>query len=362
MSVCNTSDRRRAASPGRAPIPVALIGAGRIATVHAKSLRDPAVRIVGVADPDRSAAERLARELDTDAYVSWEDLLQLDEVEAVIVCSASDAHAEQVAAAAAAGRNVFCEKPLATDLDGVDSAISAVERSGVVLHVGFNRRFDPGFAELARRVGSGGIGRLLQLRITSRDPEPPPAGYPRGPGGLFADMAIHDLDMARYVIGEEVVAVGAVGSSLVDPSAGAAGDIDVAAISLRFASGALGVIECCRISTYGYDQRVEVHGSDATAWTTNPLPAMTVQADAGGARSSPLHRFFPERYEQAYSAELAAFFSACRGNAAGPAASGNDARAALVLARAAQVSLLEGRTVAVAEVGSPTTPSTADLR
>ena len=307
---------------------------------------------MGVADPDRAAAERLADVLGSTPYARWEDLLALDEVEAAMVCSASDAHAEQVAAAAGSGRNVLCEKPLATDLAGVDSAISAVERSGVVLHVGFNRRFDPGFADLATMVATGGIGRLLQLRITSRDPEPPPAGYPRGPGGLFSDMAIHDFDIARYVSGEEVVAVSATGSSLVDPLAGAAGDLDVAAITLRFASGAVGVIECCRVSTYGYDQRVEVHGTEATAWTTNPLPTPAVLAGGDGARSSPLHRFFPERYERAYSAELAAFLAACRGEDPGPAASGSDARAALVLAEAAQRSLVQGRTVSVSEVGS----------
>ncbi len=335
---------------GRAPVALALIGAGRIARVHARNLRSPEVTVVGVADPDREAADHLAGLLGTTPYTRWEDLLATGGVDAVMVCSASDAHAEQVAAAASSGKHVLCEKPLATDLAGVDSALAAVERSGVVLHVGFNRRFDPGFADLARTVAEGGIGRLLQLRITSRDPEPPPAGYPRGPGGLFADMVIHDFDVARYVSGEEVVAVSAAGSSLVDPLAGAAGDLDVAVVTLRFASGAIGMIECCRVSTYGYDQRVEVHGTGATAWTTNPHPTTSVIADGGGARSSPLFRFFPERYERAYAAELAAFLAACRGEDAGPAATGRDARAALVLAEAARLSVLDGRTVPLVEV------------
>ncbi|HET9072027.1 MAG TPA: Gfo/Idh/MocA family oxidoreductase [Acidimicrobiales bacterium] len=346
-----------------ATLGIAVLGAGRIAGIHARSLRAAAgIRVVGVADPDRAAAEHLATILGTRPHERWEALLEEEGVDAVMICSASSAHAEQVVAAAAGGRHVFCEKPLAPDLAGVDAAVAAVERAGVVLHIGFNRRFDPSFSGLAATMASGRLGRLLQLRITSRDPEPPPPSYPRGPGGLFSDMAIHDFDVARFVSGEEVVAVSAAGANLVDPLAGAAGDIDVATVTLHLASGAIGLIECCRQSTYGYDQRVEVHGSDATAWSTNPLPSTNVMADGAGAVTVPLHRFFPERYEQAYPAELAAFLAACRGGeVSGPApARGTDARAALVLAIAAQRSLTERRTVAIGEVdGAPGPAATA---
>ncbi len=336
-----------------APVRIALLGAGRIGALHAGNLRaDPDALVVGVADPDLAAAERLAGVLGTGAWPRWQDLVRREDLDAVMICSASSAHAEQVVAAAAAGHHVFCEKPLAPDLQGVDAAIGAAERAGVVLHVGFNRRFDPAFGELAETVASGGVGHLLQLRITSRDPDPPPVGYPRGPGGLFSDMAIHDFDTARFVSGEEVVAVSASGSSLVDPLAAEAGDVDVATITLRFASGAIGVIECCRLSTYGYDQRVEVHGTEATAWSTNPLPSVNVLADGRGAVTAPLYRFFPERYESAYPAELRAFLRACRGETGAVAPGGRDARCALVLALTAQRSLAEGRTVAVDEIAS----------
>ncbi len=372
---------------------VALLGAGRIGTLHGGNLARLAdrFRIAGVADPDANAARALADRLGADVWPSWEELVASPGVEAVLVCSATAVHADQVAFAAAAGRHVFCEKPLAEDLTGVETALAAVETAGVVLQVGFNRRFDPGFAALARAITAGELGRLVQLRITSRDPEPPPPSYPRGPGGLFTDMTIHDLDLVRFLSGDEAVSVSAFARSLVDPAAAEAGDVDVAVLVVNLSAGGFAVIENCRRSTYGYDQRAEAHGSERTAWAGNPLPNQLVVADATGARGAPLYHFFPERYAEAYVAELVAFAAACRRAAhdsagadstrdelppveleaagersplvsaggrtplasprpPGPA-TGEDARAALFLALAAQRSLESGGTPVL--VGGP---------
>lgn len=264
---------------------VALLGAGRIGTLHGRNLARlaEAFRVVGVADPDLAAGRALAGQLSALAYGSWEELVAADGVEAVLVCSATAMHAPQVAFAAA-GRHVFCEKPLAEDLAGVDLAIAAARAAGVVLQVGFNRRFDAGFAGLAEAVASGELGRLVQLRLTSRDPEPPPPAYPRGPGGLFTDMTIHDFDLLRFLSGDEVVSLSAFAESPVDPAAAAAGDVDVAVVVATLASGGFAVIENCRRSSYGYDQRAEAHGTGRTAWAANPLPNQLMLADGSGAR------------------------------------------------------------------------------
>jgi myo-inositol 2-dehydrogenase/D-chiro-inositol 1-dehydrogenase len=243
---------------------------------------------------------------------------------------------------ARAGKHIFCEKPIALDPDIIRNALAEVEKSGVKLQVGFNRRFDPNFAAVQEQIASGALGEPHIIRITSRDPAPPPAEYVASSGGLFMDMTIHDFDMARFLCGSEVTEVHAYGAVLVDPEIGKAGDIDTAVISLKFANGALGIIENSRKAVYGYDQRVEVFGAKGTAMADNNTPtSMVVLNESGTIRDKPLY-FFLERYEKAFIAEMQAFVDAVRENES-TAVSGTDGLAPVLIALAAQQSLKSGK-------------------
>jgi myo-inositol 2-dehydrogenase/D-chiro-inositol 1-dehydrogenase len=250
--------------------------------------------------------------------------------------------------AAAAGRAIFCEKPLDLELGRIDAVLAAVARAGVPLMLGFNRRFDPDFARVQALVAAGAIGRPEMLRITSRDPSPPPLPYVRVSGGLFLDMAIHDFDMARFVLGE-VEEVFAVGAALVDPAIGEAGDVDSAITSLRFASGALGLIENSRRVAWGYDQRLEVLGSLGTVANANHSADSVVLATAAGFVGPVPLGFFMDRYVPAYEAEIRAFVRCLVEDRPVPVG-GRDGRAAVVLGLAARRSLLERRPVRVSEL------------
>jgi myo-inositol 2-dehydrogenase/D-chiro-inositol 1-dehydrogenase len=335
-------------------LPVAILGAGRIGQVHARTIahRIPGAAVVGVADPRVEAAEALAAELGIPRATSDASALIADPgVEAVLVCSSTDTHADLVIEAARAGKHIFCEKPLDLDLARIDAVLAAVERAGVQLMLGFNRRFDPDFARVQALVAAGAIGRPEMLRITSRDPAPPPAEYVAVSGGMFLDMTIHDFDMARFVMGEEVVELHTMAGVLVDPAIGEAGDVDSAVISLRFASGALGVIENSRRAVYGYDQRVEVLGSGGRAANRNHAADSVQLADASGLRSPPLLDFFMQRYTAAYEAEIRAFVDAVRAGSPAPVG-GHDGRMAVVLGLAAKRSLALGRPVRVESIQS----------
>ena len=266
-----------------APLPVAILGAGRIGGVHARTIatRVAGAHVVGVADPRLSAARQLAAELGV-AYASADasELILDRAVEAVLVCSSTDTHADMVVAAARAGKHVFCEKPLDLSLARIDRVLAEVDKAGVQLMLGFNRRFDPDFARVQQLVAGGAVGQPELLRITSRDPEPPPAEYVAVSGGMFLDMTIHDFDMARFLMGEEVVELHAMAAVLVDPAIGDAGDVDTAIVTLRFESGALGVIENSRRAVYGYDQRVEVLGSAGRVGNRNHSADTVQLADA----------------------------------------------------------------------------------
>lgn len=328
-----------------------LIGAGRIGRLHAENLvrHVPGAELVGVADVVEEAAAGLARELGIPRVTTdYRELLRSPEIEAVLVCTSTDTHAEIIREAAAAKKHIFCEKPLALDLEEIDSALAAVREAGVILQVGFHRRFDPHFRRLKELIGEGAIGRPWLLKITSYDPAPPPIAYIRVSGGIFLDMTIHDFDMARFLLGEveEVYATGAV---LVDPEIGAAGDVDTAVVTLRFESGALGVITNCRRATYGHDQRIEVLGEKGGLFAENPLPHTAVLADQGGYRSAPLHHFFVERYRDAYIAEMEAFVGAVR-EGKEPPVTGHDGKIPVVMGYAAKRSLAEGRPVKLAEI------------
>jgi len=318
---------------------IAVIGAGRIGQIHARNIAaHQGARLVGIADPDIGAASRLAQ-------ICGSQVISLDAAfssQAVLIASPTPTHADFIEAAANAGQAIFCEKPIDLSVQRVEDCLATVRRTGVALMVGFNRRFDPHFAELKRRLDAGAIGRLEMLTIISRDPSPPPPAYVAVSGGLFRDMMIHDLDMARFLLGEEPVSVYAAASVLVDPAIGTAGDVDTAMVTLRTASGRLCQISNSRRATYGYDQRIEAHGAAGMLRAGN-VPVSTVElANASGITGDPVLPFFLERYAAAYRAELDCFITNAR---VGP--NGADGLAALRLADAATRSAQLGQVVAL---------------
>lgn len=335
------------------PIPVAVIGAGRIGRLHAEHLawRLPEARLVAVVDPRLEVAQACASACRAErAVADYREVLEDPAVEAVIICSATDTHAAIIAEAAAAGKHIFCEKPIAHDLAAIDRALAAVEAAGVLFQVGFNRRFDPTFRRVHELVAAGEIGTPHILRITSRDPALPPLDYVRVSGGLFLDMTIHDFDMARYLMGDEVEEVCAFGGVLIDPAIGRAGDIDTAVVMLRFADGALGAIDNSRQAVYGYDQRVEVFGASGAITVSNNTPHSAVVSKADGVHGPKPLYFFVERYADSYLAEMRAFLESVRAGSP-PPVTGADGRAPVAIALAARRSLDERRPVRLAEIG-----------
>jgi myo-inositol 2-dehydrogenase / D-chiro-inositol 1-dehydrogenase len=332
----------------------AQFGAGRIGAIHAGNLAaSGAARLKHIVDVNGPAAAALAAKHGA-AVSDTASALADPEVGAVIIASSTDTHADLVIAAAKAGKAIFCEKPIDLALPRVDAALAAVRAAGVPMLVGFNRRFDPSFAELHRRIGAGAIGTVEQVIVTSRDPGLPPIAYLKVSGGQFRDMTIHDFDMARWLLaagpgGEEPTEVFAWGAALVDPAVAAAGDIDSCMVLLRCASGRMAHINNSRRAAYGYDQRIEVHGSLGRLIAGNRVGTTVEQADALAVSSEkPLH-FFLERYAEAYRIELAAFVDAVTRGAPMPVGE-EDGRQALVLAEAALRSLRENRPVKLAEV------------
>ncbi len=331
---------------------VGVIGAGRIGKLHAENLayRVPQVNVLAVSDILIEAAQETAAKLQIPAaHQDYRRILEDKAIEAVVVCSSTDTHAQIMQEAAQAGKQIFCEKPIALDLAAIDRALAAVERAGVKLQIGFNRRFDPNFARVRQVVAAGDIGQPHLLRITSRDPAPPPIAYVKVSGGIFLDMTIHDFDMARFLIGAEVEEVYATGGVMVDPAIGAAGDIDTAVVTLRFENGVIGVIDNSRQAVYGYDQRVEVFGSGGCATADNNYPNTTVISDARRVhRDLPLY-FFLERYNESYIAEMQAFV-ACVLEDKAPPVTGIDGRVPVVMGYAAKKSVAENRPVRLEEV------------
>ena len=328
---------------------IALIGVGRIGSMHAELLarRVAGAELTCVADVRDAAARTVAAGLGVRA-VGVEEALTGD-ADAVAICTSTDTHAELIAAAARAGKAIFCEKPVSLDLAEVDRALAEVDAAGVPFQIGFNRRFDPAHRAVFEAVASGAVGEPQLVRISSRDPAPPPLEYVRVSGGIFLDMTIHDFDMARYVAGSEVVEVFARGAVRVDPGFAAADDVDTALVTLVHANGCLTAIDNSRQAVYGYDQRVEVFGSAGMAASENPLAHTAIVRTADGARLPTLPYFYLERYVPSYLHEWEAFAAAVDGGTP-PPVSAADARAPLVIGLAAWRSLREGRPVAVAEV------------
>jgi myo-inositol 2-dehydrogenase / D-chiro-inositol 1-dehydrogenase len=335
-----------------APLRVGVLGVGRIGRLHAHVLtrQVPGAIVGAVYDTRARTAQEVADELGVPAAGSVAELLRGD-VDAIAICSTSETHVELLIAAAEAGKAVFCEKPVSLELPELDRALAAIDAAAVPFQIGFNRRFDPAHASVRDAVASGAVGDLQLVRISSRDPEPPPVEYIRGSGGMFLDMMIHDFDMARYVTGSEVVEVFARGAVRVDREFAEAGDIDTALVTLVHEDGCLTAIDNARRTAYGFDQRVEAFGSGGMAASENPLAHTGVVRTARGTQRPPLPFFFLERYMPSYVREWEAFVGAMQSGAT-PPVSGADARAPLVIGLAAARSLRERREVAVAEIDS----------
>lgn len=331
-----------------ASIAVGVIGTGRIGRLHAEVLarRIPGAALGPVYDAHQPSAAEVAGLFGVRAAASVEEVLDSG-VHAVAICSSSDTHVDLVVAAAAAGKAIFCEKPISLDLDEVDRGLEAVKRAGVPFQVGFNRRFDPAHAAVAEAVAGGRIGDPHLVRITSRDPEPPPLEYARISGGIFLDMMIHDFDMARFVTGSEVVEVFARGAVRIDPRWSEIGDVDTALVTLVHANGCLTAIDNSRRAVYGYDQRVEAFGSEGMAASENPSAHTGVLLTAGGAERPALAYFFLERYMASYEREWQAFVDALRLGIPPPVGA-HDARAPVVIGLAARQSARDGQPVPVA--------------
>lgn len=325
-------------------IKLAILGCGRIGQVHARSAAMvEGARVTAVADAFPEAAEVLAARTGA-AVMTAEDIISSPQIDAVVIGTPTDTHFDLIQASAKAGKAIFCEKPVDMSADRIRQCIETVETAGVPFLTGFNRRFDPGFAGIRARIADGEIGAIELVTILSRDPAPPPVSYIESSGGLFRDMMIHDFDMARFLTGEEVVQVYATGSALVDPAIGEAGDVDTAVAVLTTASGRICQISNSRRATYGYDQRVEVHGAGGMLRAENLRETNVELATAAGFRSAPAQHFFLERYAGAYVAEMAHFVEClAAGNAPSPTI--RDGLAAQMIADAAARSLQTGAPV-----------------
>ncbi|WP_419945001.1 inositol 2-dehydrogenase [Candidatus Poriferisodalis sp.] len=330
---------------------VGLIGCGRIGRLHARHLAGiDGLRLAAVCDAVPAASASLAAELGVPVAGSPAALMARSDVDAVAICSPTETHVDLVVAAAEAGLPAFCEKPVSLDLAEAERAISAVAAAGTAVQLGFNRRFDPSHRAVAIAARNGELGELHIVRITSRDPVPPPHDYVVGSGGIFADMMIHDFDMARFVTGAEAAEVYAVGAVRVDPAIGEFGDWDTVASVLTHTDGTITTIDNSRQAVYGYDQRVEAFGSAGAMASQNPNVHSAIRSAPTGAASAPMPWFFAERYAESYRAEWAAFVEVLAGEP--PPVTLEDGRACLAIALAATRSAQQGCPVRVAEISA----------
>ena len=320
---------------------IGILGCGRIGQVHARSVNHvDGARVAAVADAFPEAAGALAEK--TGARVmSADEIIASDGIDAIVIGTPTDTHFDLIQAGAKAGKAIFCEKPVDMSSDRIRQCIESVEARGIPFLTGFNRRFDPGFAGIRARIAAGDVGNVELVTILSRDPSPPPVSYIKSSGGLFRDMMIHDFDMARFLLGEEVVQVYATGSALVDPAIGEAGDVDTAVAVLTTASGKICQISNSRRATYGYDQRVEVHGAGGLLRAENMRENNVEIATEQGFRSAPAQHFFLERYANAYVAEMRHFVE-CVASGTAPSPNIRDGLAAQMIADAAAQSLETG--------------------
>lgn len=332
-------------------INVAVAGLGRIGKIHLKNLcrNFPEIKVLAVMDVfDES--KTIADEFNVPVFVKdFDKLLAVEAVDAVVICSPTDTHADYVVKAAKAGKQIFCEKPLDLSLDRVKEVLEIVEKCGVKLMLGFNRRFDPEFKKIRQLVVNDAIGDVQIVKITSRDPGPPPVSYVKVSGGMFLDMTIHDFDMARYIAGKQVKEVFAKAAVKVDPEIGLAGDVDTAIITLTFDDDSLAVIDNCRKAVYGYDQRLEVFGSKGMAQADNNFPNNhKLYTGSGVSGDLPLH-FFLERYNASYNQEIREFIDALVTGGEMPV-DGTDGLLSIAIGLAAKKSVAENRPVKISEI------------
>jgi myo-inositol 2-dehydrogenase/D-chiro-inositol 1-dehydrogenase len=329
---------------------IGIAGVGRIGKIHLENIlqRFPEIKIRLVTDPD-PATEKYVKDKNINYSGEYDEIISNKDIHAVVLCSPTNTHADYVEKAAKAGKHIFCEKPLDLSLNRVKEVLEVVEHSGVKLMLGFNRRFDPNFLKIKSLVDAGKIGEPQLLKITSRDPGPPPVSYIKVSGGLFMDMAIHDFDMARYIMNKEVMEVYSKGAVMVDKAIGDAGDIDTALTTLIFEDGSMANIDNSRKAVYGYDQRLEVFGSGGMAKVDNNFPDNHQLYGPYGIHGElPLH-FFLERYTTSYLNEISAFVKSIKNNEDVPV-SGQDGLKSMQIALAAKKSVLENRPVLVSEI------------
>ena len=335
------------------PIRVGLVGTGRIGRIHASVIANtPGLRLTSVTDVNSESATEVASAFNVEAMPTVDKLLGSANVDAVAICTSTDGHVDVIVAAAAAGKAIFCEKPISIDLSQVDRAIAAVNLAKVPFLVGFNRRFDPHNRAVRSAVHRGDIGELHILRITSRDPIAPPVSYVKVSGGIFVDMMIHDFDMAHYISGSKIVEIFAKGAVRIDPAIGEVGDIDTAVVVLTHEDGTITTIDNSRQAVYGYDQRIEAFGSKGMVTSQNVLENNAILALADGSHSARVQDFFPERYAEAYRNEWLEFAKYLIDGGPSPV-SIEDGRHPIVAGLAAGLSLREGRPVRLSEISIP---------
>jgi len=328
---------------------IGMIGAGRIGRVHAETIAMglPDAELCAVSDIYFDAARQCADLYRIPKAVkSHREIMQDPDIDAIFICSSTDTHSQMIIEGAQAGKHIFCEKPIDFDLGRIDQALDAVNQAGVNLQIGFNRRFDTNFRRARQAVQDGKLGTPHIIRITSRDPQPPPLEYIKVSGGLFMDMTIHDFDMSRYLMGEEVVEVYAAGAALIDPKIGQADDIDTAIVTLTYENGAYCIIENSRQAVYGYDQRIEVFGTKGCVVIDNQQPNTAMILTQGGIERDPPPYFFLERYKDAYREEALEFIASIQEKRP-PVVTGIDGKISILMAMAANQSLQERRPVRI---------------
>jgi len=329
-----------------------VIGAGRIGRVHAENLifRIPEARVLAVCDVDLERAQKCAADLNIpQGYNDHRAVLEDKDIKCIVICSSTDTHSRIIEEAALAGKDIFCEKPIDLDLGRIDRALAAVHNAGVKLQVGFNRRFDHNFRKVKDTIMAGRIGKPHILRITSRDPAPPPLEYVKVSGGIFLDMTIHDFDMARFLIGSEVEEVFSLGDVMIDPTIREIGDLDTVLVTLSFNNGAMGSIDNSRRAVYGYDQRVEVFGSEGMIAISNDTPNTACISTATCIQEDLPLFFFMERYSDSYVTEMKEFIR-CVVQDLQPPVTGIDGRMPVVMGKAARLSFEEKRPVKLSEI------------
>ncbi|CAM9388307.1 unnamed protein product [Discosporangium mesarthrocarpum] len=335
-----------------APLKVGIIGVGRIGRCHCSSVASVPTKakvemICDIFEPALKEVSEIFHvpKTTTDPM----ELINDPDVEAVVICSPTDQHADQIIAAAKAGKTIFCEKPISLDLSIIDSVAQVVEDAGVMCFVAFQRRFDANFMRLKKAITGGEVGDVHMVHITSRDPSPPPVNYIKASGGLHNDMAVHDFDMARFLVGSEVEEVYCKGACKVDPAIGEAGDIDTSVCMLTFENGVVATVDNCRKATYGYDQRVEVFGSKGMIQSNNKHADTCVVFNEDSVSTIKPMAFFMDRYADAYRNEMVAFVDCCHGDRVTPVGV-VDGRNAYLIGKAAKTSMETGLPVKVADM------------